>query len=188
MFFRHPLEKCSTRFLRLILPLFLIATVALAVFFAIEGEVLVHPEAPYGILSFEFIWNLEGLARVVGPWNELTINKAVQLTYIDFGFLVAYSTLLAATAIWLGRRATQNRGISDPLGRGAAWFAWCAAACDAIENAAGLKLLRGTSADPWPFVMSVFATIKFALLAAVLIYLLVCMVPIAFLSRRPGDS
>ena len=47
-----------------------------------------------------------------------------------------------------------------------------AAACDAVENAALLRVLDGHTDQPWPGIAFSFASTKFVLTTAVLVYAL----------------
>ncbi len=141
----------------------MLVVLGLSILVLICGEPLIHPEASWGIVSFELVWTLEGLARVMDPWTPAIIARTIEITWLDFVYLVSYGTLLAAAALW----------VHKTMGRWFAWLAWIAAGCDAFENLAGLRLLYGPPTDPWPFVMSCFATVKFVLLALISPYLLI---------------
>lgn len=172
MFPSHPLEKVSTRSLIPLLIALLLGTVLLSRLFLDWGVLLVHPEAPYGILDFEFIWTVDGFHRVVGPWNEAARQMAVQITCTDFAYIILYSACLATACVLLARRArTIGRFSVERFGLCSAWFAWIAGGCDVIENGAALILLLTRPLNPWPFVMSLFATIKFGLLLVIVAYI-----------------
>jgi hypothetical protein len=56
------------------------------------------------------------------------------------------------------------------------WAAPVAAALDAVENVALLQVLDGQTGQPWPGIAYAFASVKFALLALVVIYLIAGLV------------
>jgi hypothetical protein len=58
-------------------------------------------------------------------------------------------------------------------GRPTALAALAGAACDAVENAALLRVLDGHTDQPWPGIAFTFASVKFALLTAALLYAVV---------------
>ncbi len=57
-----------------------------------------------------------------------------------------------------------------------AWAAPVAAALDAVENVALLRVLDGQTGQPWPGIAYGFASVKFALLALVVVYLIAGLV------------
>ena len=56
------------------------------------------------------------------------------------------------------------------------WVAPIAAALDAVENVALLQVLDGHTDQPWPGIAFGFASVKFALLALVVVYLIAGLV------------
>ena len=59
-----------------------------------------------------------------------------------------------------------------------------AAACDAIENVALLRVLDGHTDQPWPGIAFTFATVKFALSTAAILY---AVVGFLLTLRRPAS-
>lgn len=168
----HPLQKITPKAEPFVLFFLLVATITLTIFLSIWCEVLVHDQAPYGIVSFELVWNLEGLERVIGPWSEAVRTEAIRIILIDYAYLLLYSTTLALICLMVGRWSRAwNLNFYSRLGLIIAWLAWIAGLCDAIENAASLKLLLSEPVAPWPWVMSFFAAVKFTLLGLVALYL-----------------
>lgn len=113
------------------------------------------------------------LARL-GPEG---VDAAQMAVYLDFPYLVAYALFLSAACMVLAARAA-DRGASSlaSMGRTIAWAAPAAAALDAVENVALLLVLDGRTDQPWPGVAFWFASVKFALLAVIVAYLIVAMV------------
>lgn len=180
----HPLERLRPLNFRLLSAGALLATIAISIYFLTIGSVLEHAEAPFGILSFELIWNQAGWERVVGPWSELALTRAMAITWYDYFFLICYGTAAAALSLTLGKMVACRFPACGTLGRMSAWLAWIAAACDALENTLSLKLLYDRPTQPWIFLMSLFATIKFGLLVVVLLFFLACGLLLLFL--RPN--
>ena len=110
----------------------------------------------------------------LGPDGVVSAKVAV---YVDFPLLVLYALTLSAACVVVAARfmargsfrlaATANR---------VAWLAPIAAACDAVENVAILRILAGHVDQPWPGMAFGFATVKFVMLAVVVIFLLVGLV------------
>lgn len=155
----------------------LLATVVIAVILGKMGAPLVHDGAPGGVLSFELAWTEGSLARIMAPWDEATVARAVTVNLIDYLFLVCYGTFFASASLLLGRWAGR-------IGRSgiAKWGVWgfrlsvMAAVLDGVENGFGFPILLAGRTAPWVQLMSLAATIKFAALAIVLIFLLVGLV------------
>jgi hypothetical protein len=51
--------------------------------------------------------------------------------------------------------------------------AFVAAACDAVENVALLRILAGHTDQPWPAIAFLFASVKFVLITAAMLYAIV---------------
>jgi hypothetical protein len=91
--------------------------------------------------------------------------------YLDYPYLVLYGLFFAAACVVVAARA-EERGMPRlaRLGRLLAVGALVAAACDAVENLALLRLLDGHTGQPWPGIAFGFATVKFALTIAAALY------------------
>lgn len=170
MFATHPLQKIPREPLIILFVGLVIGSGTFNVLFLDWGEVLVHPDAPYGIVSLEMVWTLAGLARVMGPWDETARQIALQITLWDYAYMALYGTSIATACIMLTRwaRSTDRASLARRAHQGA-WLAWIAAGFDALENGASLILLLSPPTNPWPLVMSVAATIKFLLIAYLLL-------------------
>jgi hypothetical protein len=70
------------------------------------------------------------------------------------------------------------------LGRPLAIGALAAAGCDAIENAALLRLLGGHTGQPWPGIAFTAASLKFLLAIAAVLYAIVGFLMTLRASRR----
>jgi hypothetical protein len=127
-----------------------------------------------GILEFELARTSEQASDYYGELGEEGRDGARESLYLDYPFLVLYGFLYAMAALVVAARAAE-RGMGGIArwGRPMAIAGLTAAACDAIENAALLKVLDGHTDQPWPGIAFVFASVKFALSAAVLLYVVV---------------
>lgn len=104
--------------------------------------------------------------------------------YLDFPFLVVYSTLLAVAVVLAGRAATSSELISKEDDQVIVAFVLCALAagvCDAIENGAMLAMLNTDAhiTDRRARVATVFAVIKLVLVAVTVVWIL--SIPVASL-------
>lgn len=118
--------------------------------------------------------NAVGYVSRLGPDG---VDAAKTSIYLDFPFLVLYALALSAScAVLAARAAERGRSTLASAGRAIAWAAPVAAALDAIENVALLQVLSDRVDQPWPGIAFVFASVKFALLAVVVVYLVVGLV------------
>lgn len=137
------------------------------------------PPAPYGIVSFELAGSIGRAAAILDSWNTTARLHAALIQGIDYLYLLAYSTTLAALCSWASRR---RDGAWRALGTALLWGQWGAACCDAVENFALIRLLLGSVWEGWPKIAFVFAAAKFALVASANVYALVGV----FLRRPAG--
>lgn len=148
-----------------------IATVALLLAMAPADERMQDTGGP-GIVPFELTFGQERADEILAEWGEKGQDAARESLWIDFGFLVAYGALLTL-ALAATRDLARERGWSRlaATGRFAVWFGALAAAFDALENICLLLTVDGAGAA-FPVLASIFASCKFALLAAAIAYLL----------------
>jgi hypothetical protein len=106
------------------------------------------------VLTFELMGTSARAEQVLAEWGEAGRAAAAEQLRWDVGFLVGYGLALwlMATAVGASRRVT----LLGPLAAGA----------DALENASLAVVLSGTTTQPWPALAATFAAVKFALLAA----------------------
>jgi hypothetical protein len=138
-----------------------------------------------GMVPFELSGGEARADEILAEWGEDGRDAAREQLWIDYGFMLAYGTFLglAAAAIRdLCRRRNLQR--LARIGERAIWLGPLAAAFDALENAC-LLLTVGGSGAPFPALATGFATVKFALLAAAIAYLLAGGVSLASRTVRP---
>jgi hypothetical protein len=138
-----------------------------------------------GIVEFELSRTSEQASEYYGELGESGRDAAQESLYLDYPFLILYGLLYAAACLVVAARAAE-RGMSSlaRLGRPLAWGALAAAACDAIENVALLRILDGHTDQPWPGIAFSFATAKFVLSAAAVLY---AVVGFLLTLRRPAS-
>jgi hypothetical protein len=136
-----------------------------------------------GIVAYEVAGTSAKAAELNAELGADGRAAARRSIWLDYGYLVAYGAFAAVSCLVLAARAAERRrtGLAR-LGRALALAAVVAAACDAVENAALLRVAGGTTDQPWPRIAASFATVKFALLAAALVYAVVAVV----LTSRAG--
>ena len=111
----------------------------------------------------------EQVARL-GPDGAVSAKLSV---YVDFPFLVLYAMALSASCVVVAARSLDRGSFQlGAIANRVAWLALFAAACDAVENVAILRVLAGHVNQPWPGIAFGFAIVKFVILAVVVIFLL----------------
>ena len=159
--------------LRLIISLVL--TILLAYLLRRQGAALMTPVSPLGIIDLEFAWTAEKLSQLQLFWQREVLSKNI---YIDFAFLIAYGVFLYTACHWraLVIRNEKAAGVFATL-------AVTAASLDLLENFLMLLVWYGRFQ---PFVLkiiAVVAAIKFLLVMAVLVFLLLSF----FMKKKEGS-
>jgi hypothetical protein len=126
-----------------------------------------------GIVAFELARTSGRAHQITSEWGSRGRSAAGLSLIFDYGFLIFYGLLLAATCTAVAKRAqAQTRVSLARLGRLLAIAALVAALADAFENAALLFVSSGHTSQPFPGIAFGFAALKFTLLAPVLVYAL----------------
>jgi hypothetical protein len=147
-----------------------IATLVMVFFMRPSGKALKHPATPSGIISFELASDSTATQNIINAWeNDLSaevnmIQEARKNIFLDFIFLLLYSSLLFAAAYFLGAGTILVK-------KAFAFIAVVAGVCDVIENLLMLRSLNGQISSLVSMSTFVFATIKFALIVLVILYL-----------------
>jgi len=129
--------------------------------------------APLGIVSFELAGGRAEAAAIIASWGtEGRVYAGLSLG-LDYLFLFAYAGAIALGCVWVARRLAQGSRAWLRLGLTLAWALPLAAALDALENLALIRVLLGGTGDLWPRVALLCALPKFAIVLAGLVYLLV---------------
>jgi hypothetical protein len=125
-----------------------------------------------GMVPFELSGGQERADEILAEWGEDGRDAAREQLWIDYAFMLAYSTFLALAAAAV-RDLCRRRGLPRLAGAGgiAIWLGPLAAAFDALENAC-LLLTVDEAGSAFPLLATIFAACKFALLAAAIAYLL----------------
>ncbi len=125
-----------------------------------------------GIVPFELTGGQQRADEILAEWGEDGQDAARESLWIDFGFLLAYGTLLTlalAAVRDLARKHDWRRLAA--IGGVAVSFGALAAAFDALENICLLLTLEGAG-SAFPLLATIFATCKFILLTGAIVYLL----------------
>ena len=124
-----------------------------------------------GIIEFELARTAEEASNLYGQLGEGGRDAARESLYLDYPYLILYALFYAAAVLVVAARAAERGMVRlAAWGRPLAWGAVAAAACDAIENLALLRVLAGHTDQPWPGIAFAFASVKFLLLIAASLY------------------
>jgi hypothetical protein len=171
----HPLAAIpSDKRTRVFVPL-LIATLVITFLFRFIG-----PAQPT-IVDFELAGSVDKAQAIIDAWNQTDRIRAGFSLGFDYLYLPVYSTTIALACILaagvLQRKAWRTIGLL------LAWGLWIAAISDAAENLALFTILLGNNAVPYPQVAQICAAIKFGLILAGLLYVIVGVVAKVFVRR-----
>lgn len=125
-----------------------------------------------GIVPFELTGGQSKADEILAEWGEEGQDAARESLWIDFGFLLAYGaflTLALAATRDLARRRGWRRMAT--VGAVVVSFGALGAGFDALENICLLLTLDGAGAA-LPLLATIFASVKFILLAIAIAYLL----------------
>jgi hypothetical protein len=127
-----------------------------------------------GIIGFEFAGSEERAAEILADWGEDGTDAAKASLWLDFAYILAYGTFLVLAA-WATRDLAESRGWRRlaTFGTAVVPFAAAAAAFDAIEDVGLLLAVDRQGGDLAPRLAQICASIKFALLAVTIAYLLI---------------
>lgn len=138
------------------------------------APLVVEGVAPHGIVSFEFAGTVAGARAMIDAWSAVPHGwqHAAFSLGLDYAFLLAYATALALGCHLLAEKRRVRFPAFARWGRRLAAAQFVAAALDAVENAALLRLLWGATAEVWPVLAFACAAVKFVLVGLGLAYLL----------------
>lgn len=137
--------------------------------------------SPQGIVSFEMCAYSSACRAIVEAWGPADRLWAALSLGLDYLFMPLY-----AAAIFLGLRVAAA-GLPARLAaltRLVAWSAWGAAIMDAFENFALIRLLTAPEAMSHAWPASIAATVKFAILAVTITWLVAAWVYRGVVQRR----
>lgn len=123
---------------------------------------------PYGIVSFEFCGFNNSCDLALDQWGETGQLFVMFSLGIDFLYLVVYPSFFAVCIILLQRRVKPQRVPNINMIITACGLM---AITDAIENYGLIRIILADSQSPYPMISAVSASIKFSVLAIVLLWL-----------------
>jgi hypothetical protein len=147
------------------------AALAIWVFLFIQDSRIKDSGGP-GIIGFEVAGTEKEAEEILEEWGAQGRDDARVSIFADFPYLIAYSVFLAVGCTIASERL-ERRGMTRlaRLGGLLGWSMFAAAAFDAIENVAMLRVIDGHTAT-WPGVALYAAIPKFAITALGLAYVI----------------
>ena len=144
----------------------LFSAIAFVIFNVLMTIARKEPVPEYNIVDFEFSWTAAQANLILSTWGQLVINQEIIVTYLDFGYLVAYG-MMAFGLLLLGLSLVKKHKKSSLVGKYALLLPFIASMCDSIENINLLFMFYGypsSASAISAFLASFFALIKFSLL------------------------
>lgn len=162
---------------KLLLPFFLIGSIAMMVVMAKTGASLKTTATPLGILDLEFAYTTAKTASVLKAWTPDNIAPAKVNTYFDFLFLFFYSFFL----FFACKKISEN--YTGPVAKAGNFIskgALLAGFLDVLENAGMLISLNGHDSSSVAFGTTFFSVIKWVLAIIAVLCLLTGLLNLAF--------
>jgi hypothetical protein len=143
--------------------------------FIIASKWYMQPLSTDEIVRFELAKELPRAERIILDWETYgKLNHAIIGIYIDFLFIVLYTTGLSVACVYFGRLSGHE--ILMRTGKFMTYLLIIAGICDVIENIAMLKSLQG-SPTRWSVLLAYdMATTKFSMVILSALYIAICLV------------
>lgn len=170
---------------KLLLPFFLVGTIAMMIVMAKTGAILKTPEAPMGILSLEFAYNTAKTTPIINSWasiNKADVITAAKInTYWDFVFLFFYAGFLFLASKKIAAKTSGGFSkVGKFIARGALWAGFL----DILENAGMLLTISNNGSDTIALLTTIISIIKWALAIIAVLYVLTGLLALAFRKKN----
>jgi len=164
---QHPFMWLSVPYQWALLVILCAGTAGFAMMLTAQGKPLRTSAAPHGILAYEFAWNRDRAAQILGSWSSLK-DTAQQQLLLDFGFLILYPILLSLACAMLAESPLNSMAI---VGCFVSWVMLAAGPLDAVENFALLRMLDVGASEGLARLAGWCAGVKFLLVYSGLGYI-----------------
>jgi hypothetical protein len=153
---------------------FLVLLLANALYILFAGLYL-RPLTSGEIVRFELAKEVPVADSIVREWTSTgKFDKAVQSIYLDFLFIILYTSGLSVACVLLSRLT--HHEILIRTGYFFSYLLVAAGICDVIENMAMLRSLNG-SINNWNVILAYdMAATKFSLVILSILFLSVCLI------------
>jgi len=161
-----------------------LAAITTAILFGwlrLQGEGLITPTSPWGIVDLELADTPSRLSAMLLAWNK---TIAVNNILIDFLFIPSYALFLSlgCRQLAMGYQPSVLLTIGNFMAKGV----WLAAFLDVIENLLMLGSIHGYFSSSSLELTRWVAIVKFSLVAIAIIYLLVFGILFLFKKKSHG--
>lgn len=174
---------------KLLLPFFLLGSLAMMVVMLRTGEGLKTKAAPMGIVNLEFAWNETKTSAILQDWAPGSgtdlIATAKNNTYWDFLFLFFYAGFLFLAC---KKIAAAIKGAVARAGHLVANGALIAGVLDIIENAGMLLTLNNHGSNVIALITTIISIIKWLLALVAVLYVLTGVVVVLMRKKRGHAS
>jgi hypothetical protein len=145
------------------------------VLFIVASGFYLQPLTSRAIVDFELAKETPVAERMVQNWETAgLLHKAKESIYIDFLFIVLYTTGLSVASVFMGRLTRHE--ILVRAGNFFSYLVISAGICDVIENVALLKSLHG-AVRSWNVILAYdMAATKFSMLILTILFIGICLV------------
>lgn len=146
----------------------------LNILFVFFSKAYLKPLTSNEIVHFEIAKTTSVADNIAQDWKTAgKYEKAVQSIYIDYLFIILYTTGLAVACTFFSRLTGHE--ILIRAGKGLCYLLAAAGICDVIENVAMTRSLQGQITS-WNVMLSYdMAVTKFSVIIISMLFLLVCI-------------
>lgn len=174
----------------------MVAAVVAVVLLSLQMDSSMAPaidDSEFGIVSFEFATTADRAIEILDSWGADGRDGADSAIKLDYVFLVAYSLLLVLTTASVAMAAESREWTkAKRIGFAIAGLVPVAGVADAVENTALLSTIRafdtGDISSTATSVAAGAAGLKFAILAAAIIYILAVIVTMEYVRVRTSKG
>jgi hypothetical protein len=156
---------------KLLLPFLFVGTICMIFVMGKTGATLKTIATPKAILDLEFAYNKTKVTNIINAWSPNAvvdnISKAKINTYLDFIFLAFYASFLFFGCKKIAELNKSNTGLLIAKG------ALLAGLLDILENISMLISLSNNASNTIAILTTLFAIIKFILVIAAVLYMLI---------------
>lgn len=147
----------------------------LNIIFIAGTSLYLRPLTSGQIVRFELAKHVAAAETIIYEWSSNgLLAKAIQSIYLDFFFILLYTSGLSVAAIFLSK-LTQHE-VMMRTGKFFSYLMVAAGICDVIENVALLKSLYGT-VSYWNVILAYdMAATKFSLIILCILFIGVCVI------------
>lgn len=147
----------------------------LNVLFIIGSVIYLHPLSFGDMMQLEVAKKTPVAERLLQEWYAAgKMEKAVESIYVDFLFIILYTTGLGAACLYLSRLTAHE--VLIRAGKAISWLLVAAGICDVIENFTIMKILGGAVTSFNVMLTYDMAAAKFSVIILSLLFLLVCLI------------